>query len=484
MKKYVSYILIGLAALSLSACKDFLEKAPVLSQSTEMTLSSYNGLNKAVAGAYSYLGSSGWYGGTFVLESEMRSGNGMKHADHNSNRYATEMNWNYTPDATSSQWAYGYITISKCNNVIDHLEGKTSSDVSQQDLDNLHAEALFLRALSHFDMVRLYALPYTYVKKNAATLNEKQKLGIPYVYHTDPEGKPARDGVVTVYENIVKDLLEAEGLIDPDYVRAGVADPKAAVTLPAIQALLSRVYLYMGEWQNAAKYATMVIDEYDYELYEADEYDKVWNGTTGGSEVIFENYIDLTNYSNLDCSYMTYPDGAYGDCIASAELMALYADGDVRKKLYTQDKDETAGLWWTLKYKGKGLGTPDANNTVILRLSEMYLNRAEAIVNGAVVPGVTAVSDLNAITSRRGAAAYSAVGQDAIQNERRKELAWEGHHFFDMARWNKPVNRSLCYGMTAANQNIPFPDYRWALPIAKSELEVNENLKQNDGYNE
>lgn len=482
MKRIISYILIGIAALGMTACKDFLEKAPVLSQSTELTLSDYSGLNKAVAGAYSYLGSSAWYGGERILESEMRSGNGIKHAAHTSNRYMTQMNWNYTADATSGMWSYGYVTIARCNNVIDNLEGKESTDVTAQDLNNLKAECLFLRALSHFDMVTLYALPYTYVKANQGSLKENQKAGIPYVYHTDPEARPERDDVITVYNNIVTDLKEAESIIAPDYVRAGVTDKKAAVTLPAIQALLSRVYLYMGEWQNAADYATKVINNNAYALYEADEYGDVWNGNVGGSEVIFENYIDLTNYSNLDCSYMTYPEGAYGDCIASNSLMSIYEDDDVRGLLYRQDKAETPGLWWTLKYEGKGLNTPDANNTVILRLSEMYLNRAEAIVNGASVAGVTALDDLNAITSRRGASRWNAAGMDAVRTERRKELAWEGHYFFDLARWGMAVNRESCYGLMEKNQNIPFPDYRWALPLPKTELEVNENLIQNDQY--
>lgn len=484
MKRYLSYVLIALAGFATVSCKDFLEKGPVLSQSTELTLSSYSGLNKAVAGAYSYLGDADWYGGTYVLESEMRSGNGIKHADHNSNRFMTEMNWNYLPDATSNMWALGYITIYRCNNVIDNLAGKETADVTTQDLKNLEAEARFLRALSHFDMVRLYALPYTYVKNNSATLKEVQRLGIPYVEHPDPDARPARDLVVDVYGKIVADLLEAEKIIDPEYVREGVADEKAVVTLPAIQALLSRVYLYMGEWQNAADYATKVIESGAYKLYEKDEYGKVWNGTTGGSEVIFENYIDLTNYSNVDCCYMTYPEGAYGDCIASTALMGLYEEGDVRADLYTGDSNETAGLAWTLKYKGKGLAVPDANNTVILRLSEMYLNRAEAIVNGASIAGTTALADLTAITSRRGAAAYAAAGQAAIQAERRKELAWEGHYFFDLARWGVSLTREACYGLKPENQNIAFPSYRWALPIPKSEIEVNPNLKQNDGYTE
>ena len=484
MKRFVTYILIGLAVLSVSACEDFLEKGPKLSQSTDLVLSSYDGLNKATLGAYARLGNVGWYGGECVLESEMRSGNGIKHIDHNSNRYMTQMNWNYLPEPTSGMWATGYVTIAACNNVIDNLEGKESSEVSAQDLNNLKAECLFLRALCHFDIVTLFALPYTYVKNNGNSLKDNQKLGIPYVYHTDSEARPAREPVLTVYENIVNDLLEAEKIIDPSYVRSGVADTKAVVTLPVIQAFLSRVYLYMGEWQKSADYATKVINSGKYTLYKPEEYTKVWTGNTGGSEVIFENFIDLGNLSNEDCSYMTYPEGAYGDCICSPELYNLYEDGDVRKDLYRQDSNETEGLWWTLKYEGKGTGTPDASNTVILRLSEMYLNRAEAIVRGATVAGTDAVKDLNLLMKNRNASQYNAVGVDAIQTERRKELAWEGHYFFDLARWNKGVTRGSCYGMDVKYQNIPFPDYKWALPIPKRELNVNENLVQNDGYKE
>ncbi|MCR5351786.1 MAG: RagB/SusD family nutrient uptake outer membrane protein [Bacteroidales bacterium] len=482
MKRFVSYILIGVAALGLTACNGFLDKAPVLSQSTEITLSDYAGLNKATAGAYDYLANSGWYGGERVLESEMRGGNGIKNADHNSNRYTTQMNWNYTADATSNLWAYGFITVSRCNNVIDNLEGKAIDGVTEQDLNNLKAECLFLRALSHFDMVTLYALPYNYVKANQASLSAAQKAGIPYVYHTDPDARPERLDVLTVYQNIVEDLLEAEKIIGADYVRADITDTKAAVTLPAIQALLSRVYLYMSEWQKSADYATKVIKNKAYKLYTADEYTETWTGKTGGSEVIFEAYIDLTNYSNLNCSYMTYPEGAYGDCVASPALVDLYDESDVRGKLYGQDKKETAGVFWTLKYAGKGLSTPDANNTVILRLSEMYLNRAEAIVNGASVADTDALQDLNTIRSNRGVSALTSAGMEAVRSERRMELAWEGHIFFDMARWGLPVNRASCFGLQEKNQNIPFPDYRWALPIAKRELEVNENLVQNEKY--
>ena len=480
MKKVFTYIFIGILAVSAVSCSKFLDKGPILSQSTDLTLSSYEGLNKAVVGAYGPLADASWYGGDRILEAEMRSGNGMKDASHNSNRYATQMNWNYSPDATSDLWPTAYITISRVNNVLDNLEGKAKDGVTAQDLNNLKAECLFIRAIAHFDLVTLFAQPYSFATSAAA--NEKQKLGVPYVYHTDPEGKPARESVADTYAKIVEDLLEAEKVIDPEFTRSGVGSKKAVVSIYAIQALLSRVYLYMGKWQEAANYATKVIESQEYELYTPANYKSAWNGEEGGSEVIFEAYVDITNRANEGCPYMTSPDGSYGDCIASQELYNLYEDADVRKEMFTEDKDHTPGLVWTTKYAGKGIGSPEANNIPILRLSEMYLTRAEAIVKGAVVPGATALGDLNTITSNRGASAYAAAGMEAVKSERRKELAWEGQLFFDKARWNDPVTRSACYMLNSDYQNIPFPNHRWALPIPKREIEVNENLVQNDQF--
>jgi hypothetical protein len=110
----------------------------------------------------------------------------------------------------------------------------------------------------------------------------------------------------------------------------------------------------------------------------------------------------------------------------------------------------------------------------------MYLNRAEAIMRGATVSGATAVSDLNVITSNRGVDPYTSVGPVDIQNERRKELAWEGHYLYDLARWGMPVIRTeKDYPLLTMNLEIPFPDKKWALPLPKSELDVNENLVQN-----
>lgn len=472
MKKLT--ILSMAVALFATSCDDFLVKEPILTQSTEITLSTFDGLNNAIAGAYSPLASSTWYGPGFVFEAEMRSGNGKKptEGDFDSGRYSASYNISYNPSSTSSLWSYGYYVISAANNVLSNLEGKeTEADVTAEDINNLKGEALFLRALSHFDMVRLYAQPYGYNSSGP---------GVPVVLVTDPAGKPERNTVAEVYSQIVSDLKEAETLISDDYQRDGITDYKAAVTKPAVQALLSRVYLYMEDWTNAAAYATKVIDNADFAMWTADEYAKAWTANIGTSEVIFEVFGDTQNDYDAyweSPMWMSTP-GGYADCGTSTDLVNLYEADDVRNQwLQAEGYDH---LYWTIKYAGKGVGTPDANNTVVLRLSEMYLNRAEAYVNSGSIE--KAAADLNVITAARNATAYgSAVTKEDVYNERRKELAWEGHLWFDLSRWGKGITR-VDYVGDPTNQNVAAHSYMFALPIPKREIDVNENLVQNEGY--
>ena len=112
----------------------------------------------------------------------------------------------------------------------------------------------------------------------------------------------------------------------------------------------------------------------------------------------------------------------------------------------------------------------------------MYLIRAEAILNGASVSGATAHGDLNAIRGNRGATLLDASNTtvSSVYLERRMELCYEGHELFDLARTGRSLVRVDYAG--AVNQNIDFPEYRWAMPIPQSELDANENMEQNPGY--
>lgn len=470
------YITIAFASLVFFAgCgKDFLTEAPPLSQSDVLTLSSFEGLDKATAGAYAPLSSISWYGGEFILSNEMRTMNG-KHwgfsfEEYNSGRYINEYRINFTPNNTSAVWGAAYLVINAANSVLGALDNVPGD---AQAKNNIKAECLFLRALAHFDAVRTFAQPYNFTA-------DASHLGVPIVLTVDPTAKPPRNSVKDVYARIIEDLSEAEKIIDPAYVRGGVKDPRAAVNLMVIKAFLSRVYLYSENWQKAADYATEVIDSKKYSMWKAEKIADIYQeDVPQDGEVIFEVYMNTTQTygtGNTNICGMTWYTG-YGDCGASADLQKLYEEEDVRAALVVSDKDGKA--LFTKKYSGKGLGALDANNVILLRLSEMYLNRAEATLRGAKTPA-SASNDMNMITSNRKASPAPA-SLDGVYMERAKEFAWEGHLWFDLARTGRPMKRE---DVTDPNipQVIPPKDHRWAMPIPNREFTVNGNLIQNEGY--
>ena len=201
-----------------------------------------------------------------------------------------------------------------------------------------------------------------------------------------------------------------------------------------------------------------------------------------GGEIIFDvfgsnqnGYWDNSGWSHL--SYVTnFGEDGSADVCATQDLIDLYEEGDVRLEMYAENKGE----FYTKKYPGKeGASIPRFNNICLIRLSELYLTRAEALVNGAKIAGVSADMDMATIANKRGVEAPAATLAN-IFDERRRELAFEGHGFFDFHRSQKSVVRKDFH--EDKNQNVAFPSYQWALPIPLHEMDVNPNMKQNEGY--
>lgn len=469
-----------LSAGLFTSCSDFLTEEPKQEQSNELTFATFDGVNKAAAAMYGMFQSDAWYDGEFTLMSELRCGNAKNPTSvPGSGRYRTDTQWIYSDRSTSPLWSYAYYTIARANNVINNLDDKVGVDATQQQVNNVKAEALFIRALCYFDLVITYCQPYNY---NAT---EDDKMGVPLVLVTE-NGKPARDSKENVYNQIVADLLQAESIMADDYVRSGVTDKAATPTKPAIQALLSRVYLYMNKWQEAADYATKVINNKKYELAPADAYAAMFSAATApaGGEIIFEvygsdknEYWDNSGWAHLPYMTTTDDQGSHGDVCATKDLYDLYSEGDVRKSMYKQHGND----YFPTKYSGKPKDSdPKYTNVPILRLSEMYLNRAEAIINGASVQGVTAESDLRKIATVRGASQTAAATKQGVFDERRRELAFEGHITADYARCNKSMTRKDFDD--SKNKDVTFPSYMWALPIPNRERTANPNVAQNPGY--
>lgn len=471
--KYLSIIGILLLVV-FTSCEDFLYQEPKLAQTNELTLSTFDGIDKAVAAAYGPLYSASWYGRDFVVLSDIKGGN-AKLSPISSGRFTTEYLWNNLPDATSGLWTLAYITIARVNNALEAIETLDEVGITEEQINSLKGEAYFLRGLAYFDLVRLFAQQYSSGADN---------LGVPVVLITEI-GTPARNTVGEVYNRITEDLEWAAELLEQAPPTRVVTDNKAIASSLAAKALLSRVYLYKEDWQKAADYATEVINSGSFSVATADEFTTaenggIWGALSGGSEIIFEVYgvEGNANHANWDViSYILSPEG-YGDVGASMDLIGMYEEGDVRANLFRNTSDHPNDFW-SLKYPGKD-GNLREDNIPVLRISEMYLNRAEALNKGASISGVSAVDDINVIRSNRGLSPVASVEISTILNERRKELCFEGHQLFDLARTKRSLVRVDYEG--AVNKDIPFPDYRWAMPIPKSEVDANPNMEQNEGY--
>ena len=190
------------------------------------------------------------------------------------------------------------------------------ADVSGNNVDAIKAEAYAIRALMYFKLVNCYARPYT---------DNPDDLGVPLVLHYDPNAKPTRNTVKEVYEQIISDYKKAFSTA-PGYT--------SSVTLSkyAIEGLLAKAYLYMGDNTNAKKSAVDVINNSDFSLVDYDNYKSFWANPRiqdDQVEVMFEIDADIINnngYDDLSGIYVY----DYQDIYCTQDLYALYSGSDIR----------------------------------------------------------------------------------------------------------------------------------------------------------
>lgn len=478
-----------LAAVALGLVSCDLTTDPTTTVTDKVALENFEGMDKAAAVTYVAFASESWYGLDLQIYPDVMCGNCVAGAPLNSGRGMNWQQWNFTASGGFSVYGSAYVNINRCNNVIYALKTRGAEylkedGVSQQDLDNRMAECLFVRAFCYFDLVRWYAQPYAI--SSTAAEGSVEALGVPIVKENPAESvldKPARALVADNYDAILSDLNTALSLIEAGYTREGVKDVKCAVTPAAIEALLARVYLYMQDYENAEIHASNVL-AMGYSVATASVYPNMWTdeNMSANSEVIFAVYFDTTESSTL-IGNITDPD-EYGDVRVSEDLLALFEDGDVRKTTLLTSADHPDYLW-PAKYQGKG-GLLAIPNVPVLRTSEMYLIRAEARYMQQNNTG--AMNDLNVIAENRKATPYTTVSFRDIFNERRKELAFEGHIWHDYKRL---IGTEYQGGATPGemmvrndvsstiNQNVAFDSKYWCMPISESEIDVNGNLVQN-----
>jgi hypothetical protein len=237
-------------------------------------------------------------------------------------------------------------------------------------------------------------------------------------------------------------------------------------TRAAANALLARVYLEEGKHALARDRATTVISNTEYRL--VPNYRDIW-ATKNSDESIFELQYSINNQNTL--AFWFFPQaigGRYGFA-PSLNLFNAFEAGDTRRAT-------TIALSGSNRYGGKYTRIANGDDhVVVLRLAEMYLIRAEANARLGADPTVVR-GDINVVRARAGLAALATTVTnqtallDAILQERRVELAMEGHRFFDLRRLGR------------AQQVLNLSAERLLFPIPQRERDVNPNLTQNPGY--
>lgn len=466
-------VLIVLVSLgtALSSCKkSFLDLKPYTSVSSDVAITNEQDMQAALNGAYGNMNSANLYGRTTPLFGDLVSDN-VYISTINSNRYLDFFQINYTVTDANVQgvWGSAYSTILRANNVIN------SSLTGNENVDQLRGEALAIRALMYFELVKFYAKPYT-VDPNA--------LAVPLVLTYDPTLKPQRSTVEQVYAQIEKDLTDASNLMTQD-------KSSGFLTKWAAKALLARMYQFKGQWDKALTAAEDVINNSGYSLLHLNDVLSFWQNNTDRSdklEVLFEIVFDATNNINNSSLPYFFDQTGYGDALATESLYDLYSNTDVRKDMFIVGSD-IRGPDVKVVNKFPNAGSADKDETKVIRMSEVYFIAAEAAYHQN--DETKALTYLNAVATERdpGFAGYSSSGQgllDDILLERRKELAFEGHRYWDLVRDNLDVTR-----VDLANDypgNVPLvletTNFRRIFPIPQAELDANPSIRgqQNPGY--
>jgi tetratricopeptide (TPR) repeat protein len=429
---------------------------PTLAQikNLDTSINSTEDLEGILKGALNRLTQSNYYGRNFIITDEIRGINVF--ANGNSGRFQTEAELNYIPSNNDGIWERAYAVIASANIIINADMEKLDGEANA--INHIQGQAYFLRALAHFDLLRQYGQQYA----GGGT------LGVPYVMEFKGEElSPARNSVQEVKTSIYSDLEKAYSLMN-----SAISSDKQYPSKYAAKALESRLALYFKEWDKAIAAAREVITSNVYSIISAADYVNSFAVDNSANSIFELAFDDVDNVGINGLGYI-YRGNSYGDIEVLPEVQEIYTADDVRAAILGFEGDK-------LRNMGKYPDLQSTDNVILLRIEEVVLNLAEALFEKGQTDA--AVTELNKITAARNATPYSGTITKAdILMERRKELIFEGFHFFDLSRNGLPVEKvSELQNISAT---IPAGDYRYALPIPIVEMDANSNMEQNNGYN-
>lgn len=429
--------------------------------------------------------------------------------------------------ATVYQWYYSTLknvnfTLEEYPKVIESLNkelGEATSDKEKEDIEDkilgvnlFMGGSYFARAFYYYNLMLRFGAPYK--AASAAT-----DLGVPLVLSYDVAARITRNSVKECYEQIFKDLDTAEGMLKYRNPKPGNSE----FTVDAVTALRARVYLEMKEYDKAYAQANKLIAKGTYPLVPPTEkaFENMWVYDTSTEDILIlyiqkpdELPYGMGSYYALNRTEHYHSPDFY----PTQAIIDLYEDNDLRKGYYfyvapvarISGKDYKSEITLISKFKGNPLyasitddpvygAVPNgAHRPKVFRMAEQYLIAAEA----AYFSGKDALKPLNALRASRGLDPINSSGEQLlkdIQDERLRELAFEGFRLWDLRRWNLPVKRGAPQDIKTKSD---FTDYlaggyyeldvkpsdklylktTWAIPQREINVYGEENMPQNPGW--
>jgi hypothetical protein len=453
------YLFLMTLTLMASSCKKFLDPKPVNAVSDKKPIFDQASALTALNGVYRQLASSGYYGETYVTLGYFPSGD-IKNLTTGGSANLVNVNFRADDVTFNAAWEAIYNTINRANHVIERVPQTEDPQFTQAEKDQYVGEAKFIRALAYFDLARAWGGVQLILQPTTSLVDR------PSVKRSTQE---------ETYAQVLRDLEDAEALL-PDEVN------RIRATRRTVWALRARLHLYRQEWELAEEYAGKLI-EYtsDYQLVRPY---KAWfaDNAAGTQESIFELEYSAINPSAIRAQMQHPTNGGtyrYAPNDRFVELLNDSAKSGGRNALISSVTQGGITIWFgNLYYR-----LPATDPAYIFRIAEMYLIRAEArahLANFSESNG--ALADLNAVRERAGLAKSTAVTADevlnAIEEERRVEFAFEAHRWFDLSR----TKRAKAV-LQALDPNTHVDDFELLFPIPTTQIQLDPDLTQNEGYN-
>ncbi|MBP3409224.1 MAG: RagB/SusD family nutrient uptake outer membrane protein [Bacteroidaceae bacterium] len=504
-------IFATIAALSLTACSDFLEP----DSESEFVPEDATSLNELLLGeAYQRNDMDGFNIYLGLLDDDVEAAPYQSpNEGFDGNLYLASYSWQPDMYKMMEEANAGHINIYEryyevilgANAVLDYIP---SVNDSEENINKVKAQAYALRGFYYFNLVNIYGQPYN-VNPDALGVPLKLNSGI-----EESEDYLKRKSVSEVYEQILSDLHTAEST----YLALPESEQWSdnyRTSLPMVQLMLSRTYLYMENWAKAAEYAKLVMDNKQFKLIDLN--DVPLNGTDEEGKPVRNYYVfptykssetiwpygnvkDMFEWTHKEANSQNSNTGGkmHAYFQASEELLNTYVDYDLRLNRYivqapVGSSSELMHMAFGKVYVGTSYYLPQNAVGVFgrcLRLSEAYLNYAEAkaMLGGE---GLGEATDaLNALREKRfDPEDFETEEFDSqeelvrfIRDERRRELCFEGHRWFDLRRWGMPAITHKWHddSESTSSYRLEEGDLLYTLPIPDEAMNMNSSLEQNE----